>query len=324
MSCNPFNDDNSPAIPKTASPRLSPSQPAHRIENNIAMADIRSPSIMPASASDRRTNNQPTEGAESLTLKSTNLISEASTTFHLFRKLPPEIRLMIWSLALPKQRVVEIFLSNLSSRQSPLIAKRHSITMFAVCQESRAVALRSSNLCFLPPINGTHYLRPKALTLLFHDFDTLAAVFCDPFTRHQMKFRKGLEESVLTLAVNPCFEASRSDERRFCLANNYLDDMFYPLLRMKKIRNIEKVILFCEREDMAFLHSGVNYLQEEWKDRVERALRRGNSYGCGIGWKAPRVTSLVHERSLTIPQAQTQLDQDHLLIRDILSGFAAS
>jgi hypothetical protein len=99
---------------------------------------------------------------------------EAATTFELFPRLPPELRLLAWSFAIPKQRVVEICHHNLPFQWndyldplSPLMARGNSIPLLSVCQESHTFVLKSYNLGFLLPIKIISRPTPKSIALLF-------------------------------------------------------------------------------------------------------------------------------------------------------------
>lgn len=68
----------------------------------------------------------------------------SNSTFHLFRFLPPELRLRIWSFSAPYNRVIELR-SWGNGRYCPVKISVHAHrlpTLFRVCKESRSEALR--------------------------------------------------------------------------------------------------------------------------------------------------------------------------------------
>lgn len=67
------------------------------------------------------------------------------TEFHLFNKLPAEIRLEIWKLNLPGPRVIEL---KRVWKPTRILSTRDPIANLAVCQESRYEALKVYELAF--------------------------------------------------------------------------------------------------------------------------------------------------------------------------------
>ena len=65
--------------------------------------------------------------------------------FHLFNKLPAEIRLQIWKLDLPGPRIIGI---KRVYKPIRILSTRYPITNLAVCQESRYEALKIYELAF--------------------------------------------------------------------------------------------------------------------------------------------------------------------------------
>lgn len=86
------------------------------------------------------------------------------TTFPLFRKLPLEIRRMIWKHSLPGERFLE-FASDFEPGDLPisfLYCKNKEIPHMSACHESRAVALEEY-VAFRPNVTGCPpmYVSPK-------------------------------------------------------------------------------------------------------------------------------------------------------------------
>jgi hypothetical protein len=79
----------------------------------------------------------------------------ARESFKLFPKLPTELKLIIWSLALPKGRVVSI-----KDTASSLIATYDPVTLLHVNREARELALKSYHLHWFPGFENMFYLSP--------------------------------------------------------------------------------------------------------------------------------------------------------------------
>jgi hypothetical protein len=106
---------------------------------------------------------------EPSTMETTAQVPEATTTFELFPKLPPELSSMIWSFTTLKRRVVEIYhrylpLQRAGSFDIPLVVRHNLTPLLSVCHESRALALT-----LLPTTEASSYNLPKDHILLFSD-----------------------------------------------------------------------------------------------------------------------------------------------------------
>ncbi|KAE9370863.1 hypothetical protein N431DRAFT_510311 [Stipitochalara longipes BDJ] len=224
------------------------------------------------------------------------------------------------SLAVPNQRVVEILQSG--PRRIPfwagsLVTRRYSIALLSVCQESRAVALATHNIGFLPPFNNTHYLTPKKITLLFCDLDALTT------------FSTWI--SPLVLAIDPKHHLIQWNQNEGESARGSGHAMPFLLTAIRRTRNLIEVILFCEKEDMAFVPSVKKSLKEEWNKENERLKRHFHSHSFlgtrtfwnEVGWTLPKVTPLAYKPNYSLPRTDAQIDDDLSLMRDMLSGFKA-
>ncbi|KAE8451998.1 hypothetical protein EG329_002163 [Mollisiaceae sp. DMI_Dod_QoI] len=77
-------------------------------------------------------------------------------TFTVFRKLPIELRYMIWTMSLPGQRVLEIKRLHEEDDSAPEYRSAARIpTALHVCRESRKLAQRSYSLSFGPSIEDS-------------------------------------------------------------------------------------------------------------------------------------------------------------------------
>ncbi|KAE9376136.1 hypothetical protein N431DRAFT_454710 [Stipitochalara longipes BDJ] len=99
--------------------------------------------------------------------------------FTLFPKLAPELRDMIWKLALPKPRTISTFVKAFSSSiitplSGPYAFKLVSnacsmlLGVFQACQESRAIALNRYVLAFKSQLEKPLYFDWKNDTIYFH------------------------------------------------------------------------------------------------------------------------------------------------------------
>jgi len=130
-------------------------------------------------------------------------------SFHPFPTLPPEIRLIIWSLALPKQRVVEVLEWEPQLTLSvfrEVVTRRYSIALLSVCREAREFALASKKLGFFPSVKDARYLTPNNLTLLFINMDALRTFSISIQSR---TLWTELEDTFLVLAVDPRHHRNR-------------------------------------------------------------------------------------------------------------------
>ncbi|KAN0106035.1 hypothetical protein V8E51_008911 [Hyaloscypha variabilis] len=275
------------------------------------------------------TEIQPT-GDSLLTNKAISLLSEAAT-FHPFSKLPPEIRLMIWLLALPMQRVVEILEWEPQLTLSvfrEVVTRRYSIALLSVCREDREFGLASKKLGFFPSVKDARYLTPNNLTLLFINMDALHTFSVSIQSR---TLWTELEDTFLVHAVDPRRHRNRYSQSQSDCVKDF-DGFISCLLRLlKRTRSlmVMEVILFCRKEDMALVSGVEKFLKEEWnKDNeiLERHLRSLSTTGREsqwreVGWRAPRVTPMVHKPDYSLPQTDAQIDDNLSLMRDMLSGF---
>jgi hypothetical protein len=188
------------------------------------------------------------------------------------------------------------------------------------------LALASKKLGFFSPVRDARYLTPNNLTLLFVNMD---AFYTFSGSLHMLWTE--LEDTFLVLAVDPkhyrniCSKNQGDPVKEFDYFKSYL------LSALKRTRRlmIMEVILFCSKEDMALVSGVEKFLKEEWnKDNeiLERHLRSLPTTGREIqwrevGWRAPRVTPMVHKPDYSLPQTDAQIDDNLSLMRDMLSGF---
>ncbi|PVH88998.1 hypothetical protein DL98DRAFT_622755 [Cadophora sp. DSE1049] len=109
-----------------------------------------------------------------------------TTTFPKFRKLPPELRRMIWTLIIPNRRVVKISSTrHLNySRGMALKANANLPIPLSVSSESRQIALKYFTLAFELVLSSPVYFNFQHDTLLFDDKPT-----CELFQERNVNLR---------------------------------------------------------------------------------------------------------------------------------------
>jgi hypothetical protein len=138
-------------------------------------------SIMPIQRPKDRIEPQPSTDESS---SEQNLVSTTPRTFDFFPKLPIELRLIVWEMALPASQWLEVFqLSSLASppgtstyvwKSSSQNAKAPAILFTS--RESRTVALAHYQPLNLPNIERTSYIDPRNDILLCSKPITLDAL----------------------------------------------------------------------------------------------------------------------------------------------------
>ncbi|KAH8804593.1 hypothetical protein F5884DRAFT_796609 [Xylogone sp. PMI_703] len=97
---------------------------------------------------------------------SSRLKSDDSAQFHLFPKLPIEIRALIWQMSIDEERLVEVYPTTTKGWRAPIPPILH------VCMESRALGLKNYELAFSGKDPDTGKLCPARIYFNF-DHDTL-------------------------------------------------------------------------------------------------------------------------------------------------------
>jgi hypothetical protein len=208
------------------------------------------------------------------------------------------------------------------------VTRRYSIALLSVCREDREFALASKKLGFFPSVKDARYLTPNNLTLLFINMDALHTFSVSIQSR---TLWTELEDTFLVHAVDPRRHRNRYSQSQSDCVKDF-DGFISCLLRLlKRTRSlmVMEVILFCRKEDMALVSGVEKFLKEEWnKDSeiLERHLRSLSTTGREsqwreVGWRAPRVTPMVHKPDYSLPQTDAQIDDNLSLMRDMLSGF---
>lgn len=97
-----------------------------------------------------------------------------------FSRLPVEIRLQIWRVAVPRGRVIFNLLPNMSRFKNPERHESNRIspvpTILHICHESRETGLQMFRLGFPVRIAEDFYWRPEADTIYFKTVDWLKKV----------------------------------------------------------------------------------------------------------------------------------------------------
>lgn len=161
----------------------------------------------------------------------------AATTFTCFRKLPPELREKVWSLALPGPRVVQmrikLTVAKYSKHQRGFHLKSTTLipNMLHTCSESRTIALQHYELGMASHLSRGHtYIDFARDIIYFGDINenqgfTMASLLRDIPEKDVSKIRK--------LAVSQNVWNSKP----FCNAHVLLD-----------FSNLEELTLVMERE----------------------------------------------------------------------------
>ncbi|KAH6720230.1 hypothetical protein BKA61DRAFT_668147 [Leptodontidium sp. MPI-SDFR-AT-0119] len=114
--------------------------------------------------------------------------------FIVFLKLPAELRLMVWELVLPGERVVRIQEFTECSRHHKPSASCRCIgskarvpTLLHVCRETRLLALKSYTIAFKNRLLKPTYFNPKVDILLFASVDDFFKFACPVAFYHILK-----------------------------------------------------------------------------------------------------------------------------------------
>jgi hypothetical protein len=122
--------------------------------------------------------------------------TSSGESFYLFPKLPTELRLIIWSLALPKGRVVSI-----KDTASSLVATYDPVTLLHVNQEARELALKSYHLHWFPGFENMFYLSPKHDILHIMSLEAM-----QEFCAKDVGPWSWVQDCTRTLAIDPTVE----------------------------------------------------------------------------------------------------------------------
>ncbi|CZT05479.1 uncharacterized protein RAG0_11548 [Rhynchosporium agropyri] len=126
----------------------------------------------------------------------------ASKQFAFFPKLPAELRLMIWELALPGERIVRIQEFVESSPHDRILqayqcigSKARVPTLLHVCHESRTLALKHYTIILKNRLLKPTYFNPDLDTLLFASLSDLFK-FAQPDDLYQSHVVIGWSKSI--------------------------------------------------------------------------------------------------------------------------------
>jgi hypothetical protein len=188
-----------------------------------------------------------------------------ATTFPLFRTLPPELRLKIWTYTIPSHRFVNIRWCPRTRSFKPIGLNQHPPTLLHTCHESRTLGLKTYELAFASSPEFARVYFSFELDALYVDWKSVGS---SP-GRLGRKMSERDCSRVKSLLINEVFLLEHAEDRCRELA---------------RFTSLESIAVICDPLDP---ESGDQFGSEEimeFANMIDEGLEEGDLEGRTERW----------------------------------------